>query len=353
MELEAIQSGKYDGIADCNSAMLKQGEQELTSGNRIHVWLLTIGLISLSPVSGRSEINRTLSPVPQTERAGLSSPQGQSESPELLQIPTHGILFSGTRDKNTDIFFIHPDGSGFQRLTDHWEDDEMPVWSPDGEWIAFKSRRHGNWDIFKMRPDGSHQTRLTDHSAQDESPSWSKDGSMIVFSSDRNGESQIFRMMHDGTNVTELTTIGMHSDVVPSVSPVADLVAFTSRSTLFPNWQIFVIPLTGGEANRVSPDGGCRSKWSPDGSQMVYVSTGFISRSDIWIFPVGKKELKRVTQTPEFDYDPVFSPDGKQICFARGRDEKSGWDLYIINTDGTGLTALTREGAGDRFPSWR
>ncbi|HWB66254.1 MAG TPA: hypothetical protein VG708_05455 [Mycobacteriales bacterium] len=56
--------------------------------------------------------------------------------------------------------------------------------------------------------------------------------------------------------------------------------------------------------------------------------------------------------------DPAFSPDGRQIAFADGRDRPSSstefqtepTSIYLINTDGTGLRRLTR--GNDRSPTW-
>lgn len=42
-----------------------------------------------------------------------------------------------------------------KQLTNNSVEDGLPVWSPDGQWIAFVSNEGGNWGIWVMKPDGS------------------------------------------------------------------------------------------------------------------------------------------------------------------------------------------------------
>jgi TolB protein len=73
-----------------------------------------------------------------------------------------------------DIYVMQADGSNQTRLTDDPADDRDPVWSPDGQWIAFISLRDGVSELYVMRADGSAQTRLTDDAETETGrPAWS------------------------------------------------------------------------------------------------------------------------------------------------------------------------------------
>ncbi|MBX3002279.1 MAG: PD40 domain-containing protein [Caldilineaceae bacterium] len=88
--------------------------------------------------------------------------------------------------------------------TDGWSFD--PVWSPQGDLIAFVSQEPGNDEIFTIEPDGSNMRRLTHNSWEwDKHPSWSPDGNQIIFWSNReSGRRQLWIMDKDGNNQRRL-----------------------------------------------------------------------------------------------------------------------------------------------------
>ena len=73
--------------------------------------------------------------------------------------------------------------SAVQRLTIEGK-SRFPVWSPDGQWIAFQSDRDGDLGIFRQRADGTGVAeRLTTAAAGEEHvpESWSPDGRHLSF----------------------------------------------------------------------------------------------------------------------------------------------------------------------------
>lgn len=133
------------------------------------------------------------------------------------------IIFNSQRDdegilelKNYELYEMNIDGSKVKRLTDYFEWDTYPSYSPDGKRILWRriladstAPRGYNSEIFSMNSDGSDVKNLTKHKSYDGYPEWSPDGRHIVFASSRHGRNtghiQLFTMNADGSNVRQLT----------------------------------------------------------------------------------------------------------------------------------------------------
>jgi len=115
------------------------------------------------------------------------------------------IVFTSSRNGQTEIYTMKVDGTNPTRLTDDPRSDTMPAWSPDGERIVWAAERAGggtpNFEIFTMKVDGTDIQQLTTNDALDFSADRSPGGGSIVFSSDRDGaqEMTIYKMRADGS----------------------------------------------------------------------------------------------------------------------------------------------------------
>lgn len=84
-----------------------------------------------------------------------------------------------------DIWVAGLDGSQPRRLTSHPAEENTPVFSPDGQSIAFAGAYEDNIDVFVISVQGGQPQRLTWHPAADVPQAWSADGSAVAFVSQR------------------------------------------------------------------------------------------------------------------------------------------------------------------------
>lgn len=72
------------------------------------------------------------------------------------------LAFMSPKDGDWEIYGMDVSGAGLVQLTDNSANDGLPVWSPDGRFIAFASDRDGAWAIWIMNADGTNQRKLFD-----------------------------------------------------------------------------------------------------------------------------------------------------------------------------------------------
>ena len=124
------------------------------------------------------------------------------------------------------------------------------------------------------------------------------------------------------------------------------------------NSEIYVMDADGGNPQNLTnhPDSDFHPSWSPDGKWIA-----FLSRRDqvpfkhgitaeIYVMDAGGGNPQRLTNNPHADYHPSWSPDGKQIAFASRRD--GNIDIYVIDVDGGNEQRLTNNPLYDYSPSW-
>ncbi|MGC4047212.1 MAG: DPP IV N-terminal domain-containing protein [Armatimonas sp.] len=161
-----------------------------------------------------------------------------------------------------DIWLASTEGGDAKRITDNVEWDAYPVFSPDGNWIAFSSLRNGNWDIYLVPTNGGTPRQLTRSSGGEIVTGWSADGKRVLFSGQRD----------------------------------------------IPRPTLFSIDVQTGAFTKLTEDymGLARPSYSPDGQKLVFERSGFpwtrpryhgSAAAQLWTMdiPTGKRTLWPVT----------------------------------------------------------
>jgi Tol biopolymer transport system component len=120
------------------------------------------------------------------------------------------IAVASFRSGAQEIWVAGRDGSGLQQVTTLGAAGVLVGgWSPDGSQIAFEAAISGNTDVYVVGRDGGALRRLTAEPSIDGVPTWSGDGRWIYFASTRAGViADIWRVSADGGQAIRLTRNG-------------------------------------------------------------------------------------------------------------------------------------------------
>ncbi len=219
-----------------------------------------------------------------------------------------------------------------------------PGVSPDGSTIVFTFQG----DLWSVPSSGGSATRLTVHPAYDMDPVFSPDGDQIAFASDRYGDYDIFVIPANGgapVRVTYLST----PDIPEDWTPDSESILFSSRRVYeFPmDEKIFTVPASGGTPFEFTDFFASQIVCSPDGDSYVFARgdnrfgrRGYRGsfQSDIWSWTPGSDPVQ-LTDHLGYDSDPMLSADGQTVYY---RSDQGGvFNLWKMNIDGTGKTELT------------
>jgi len=115
------------------------------------------------------------------------------------------IAFESNDGGDREIFVFSANGQ--TNVTNHREADWNPVWSPDGNWIAFESFRNARRSVYRVYPETIRVFPVAVAKNSDNwCPTWSPDGEWLAFVSDRTGNPDIWIAEVTGENPRQLTT---------------------------------------------------------------------------------------------------------------------------------------------------
>jgi Tol biopolymer transport system component len=199
-------------------------------------------------------------PLPGSVRAYQQprlSPDGRRVAVQILEQGNQIWLYDLARDTLT-------------RLTFEGNENAIPLWTPDGQRIAFYSIRGGPRNLFWQMADGTGgQERLTNSEYLQTPNSWSPDGQLLAFHevSPTTGRDIWVLRLSDRKAQPFLRT--PFNEGAASFSPDGHWVAYTSDESGRP--EIYAQPYPGpGGKWQISTEGGTEPMWNRNGRELFY-----------------------------------------------------------------------------------
>jgi tricorn protease len=229
--------------------------------------------------------------------AGPLAAQPATDAPGWLRYPAlspdgRTLVFT----YRGDLWRVDAGGGDARPLTQHLAHDMMPVWSPDGRFLAFASDRHGNYDVYLMPAEGGEARRLTWHSAPEVPYSFAPDGSAVLFGASRGD-------------------LAGHRGYPTASQP-----------------ELYAVPVTGGRPRQLLTTPAEDARYSADGRWLVYHDrkggenawrkhqVSAIAR-DLWLHDVAAGTHRQLTTHAGEDRSPVFTGNDRSLLFL---SEESG-----------------------------
>jgi len=230
-----------------------------------------------------------------------------------------------------------------------------PVWSLDGNWIAFEVNRYaGDVELFVSQVNGTIaddalQIRLPGGSNPFGggqvvvNPTWHPQGIMVFEGSNQSGKFRLYYASPGGAAAAEMLdkTKAPGDLTFPAVSPDGDWLAFVSDAT--GDGDIYTWNRNTDKMNQVTATVG--SEMFPlfwkDGTKLLFTRKKN-DQEAVYLIDLGTGAETTIAAEQGDQTRPNFTPDGRIVYFTNERATEL-WDLAVVDMDGSNKKILAQQ----------
>lgn len=238
------------------------------------------------------------------------------------------------------------------------------LWNLDGRALLLLSQQPNapepGWRPFRVEDWSSGvRTALSEQRVGDGSYSCRQDGCVILRRQPEGN--RMWFVPRDSQQPPHWLDLGAGDHADPVWSP--DLSQLLVRSNRGGSWELWLSAADGSNARPLTADpandgiaahhygGEGPARFSPDGKQIAWTRRFPEGGFDVWIMNSDGSEARNVTADHAGDDSyPAFSPDGAMLAFNSDRDGND--EIYLMGVDGSGLQRITHRPDYDLAPLW-
>ncbi len=252
----------------------------------------------------------------------IPTPRRAFESPSLSPDGKR-LAIEVAEGPRSDVWIFEFATGSFSRFTSTGLDG-MPLWSSDGQRLAYAARRDEERHIMWQPLDASAAPESLVRSRNRLWPSaWTPDGKGLVFVEDPPTSLSDIKLLNLDDRTVSPLVAGPDAEGLPSLSPDGRWMVYTRFDT---RPHVMVRPFSGGAAREITPDGGSAPRWLANGREIVSRTlTAFRS--------------VRIQTTPEFS---ISQPE---VLFPRAFNDLDLWwpHAYDVAPDGSRFLFIENE----------
>jgi len=171
----------------------------------------------------------------------------------------------------------------------------------------------------------------------------------VAFYSDRDGFKEVYLMDYDGFDQRRLTA---HKSISmsPSWSGQGDAIAYVSFfAERGP--ALYLADVASGRKSPLVTDGSLNASpsFSPDGRQIAF-ARAIGANIEVFVCNRDGSGVRRLTNSGGIDTNPAWSPSGREIAFTSSRSGTP--QIYVMDAEGSNLRRVTFEGEYNDGANW-